>query len=173
MNSSIVPVFGTNKIRTGHRYFPKRTHQLVAENFQLLRSNIHGIGLFSLSDYLCGTEMNAAFSIDQLSYLDGDDLDDKDADSGAEVTQLCAIRYMNHSETANIGFCKLGRNLIVARCLKNIHFGDEITTDYRTVFALLGKPVPAWVSAGSGTNPATRTEPDPEYEHALTGISVE
>ena len=114
MNSSIVPVFETNKIRSSHRIFSNQKHQLVAENFQLLRSNLHGIGLFSLDDYPNGTEMNAAFDINQLNYLLGNDLDHKNAD--ADITQLCAIRYMNHSETANIGFCRVDKNQIMARC---------------------------------------------------------
>jgi hypothetical protein len=171
MNSSIVPIFETDKTKNNSRFFSNQKQQLVAENFQLLRSDIHGIGLFSLADYPRGTEMNVAFNIDQLNYLLEDRLVDNDVpDDGFDAenaiagdTQLSAIRYMNHSETANIGFYRIKKHLVIARSLKNISFGDEITTDYRFAFALLNKSTPAWIKPFL----------EPEYEHALTGLSIE
>jgi len=92
--------------------------------------------------------MGVAFVIDELSYLYDDCLGDNyDKNANTDYKQFSAVRYMNHSLTPNIGFYKPEKNLIFARCLKDINFGDEITTDYNLAFPLFNEAVPAWVTA--------------------------
>ncbi len=136
-----------NTNRRSNVFLPDRKPILVVENFQLSRSNIHGIGLFAKHAYPNGRELGVAFVIDELSYLyEGYLGDNYDKNANTDYIQLSAVRYVNHSLTPNIELYKPEKDRIYARCLKDIEVGDEITANYNLAFPLFGEGVPTWVN---------------------------
>ncbi|MCX4159819.1 MULTISPECIES: SET domain-containing protein-lysine N-methyltransferase [Paraburkholderia] len=116
---------------------------LAGENFEIKPSRIHGRGLFSERTYPKRFEMGVAFVRYEAALPFKDHLgENRYWDLTDEWSSLSAIDYVNHSSSPNLAVYKKSEHLIIARCLRNIRRGDEITLDYRQVCKLNNMPVP-------------------------------
>lgn len=150
MNLSVEPKLRTYADHGNSIACSNKKPLLVIENFQLLRSNVHGIGLFSLNFYPKGFEFGVAFVSGAMSYLYEEYLGDNyDKDADDSIRQLTAVRFVNHSLSPNLELYKPDQHFIFARCVRDIKIGEEITTDYRLAFPLFNEAIPTWVNAAS------------------------
>lgn len=115
--------------------------------FNIQKSNIHGMGLFSQRDILPGESLGIAMVKKSISNSFQEHLIEGYGNSSDDDwLRVIGARFINHTAAPNIKLTYSGSQ-VLAFALKKINIGDEITANYIDIYQQINLPIPEFCKA--------------------------